>query len=96
MLKTGGSLGRYIQRKLSEEDLWGGKFGPVKESLRSAVAICERWQGVCETLTTQFWKNFKAHPWRGERYFSDNLKKLAERLNEVKFVFIWGHFHEVI
>ncbi|XP_071126281.1 cytoplasmic dynein 2 heavy chain 1-like isoform X2 [Mytilus edulis] len=79
----GGSLGRYIQRKLSEEDLWMGKFGPVKESLRSAVSICDRWQGVCETLTGQFWKHFKAHPWKGERYTPDNLKKLSERLDEI-------------
>lgn len=79
----GGSLGRFVQRKLAEEDLWTGHYGSVKESLRSAVAICERWVGVCETLTTQFWKNFRAHPWKGDRYIPDNLKKLATRLEEV-------------
>jgi dynein heavy chain 2 len=66
--------------------LWTGKFGSVKESLRSAMSICDRWQGVCETLTAQFWKHFKTHPWKGERYTPDNLKKLAERLEEVRFV----------
>ncbi|KAJ8297985.1 hypothetical protein KUTeg_024516 [Tegillarca granosa] len=66
-----------------EEDLWTGHYGSVKESLRSAVAICERWVGVCETLTAQFWKNFRAHPWKGDRYIPDNLKKLATRLEEI-------------
>lgn len=80
---TGGSLGRYVQRKLAEEDLWQGDYGQVKESLRSAVAICERWVGVCETLTTQFWKNYRPNPWKGERFTPENLKKLAQRLEQV-------------
>ncbi|OWF37256.1 Cytoplasmic dynein 2 heavy chain 1 [Mizuhopecten yessoensis] len=79
----GGSLGRYVQRKLAEEDIWQGDYGQVKESLRSGVAICERFVGMCETLTTQFWKNFRPNPWKGERYTPDNLKKLAQRLEEI-------------
>lgn len=82
-LFKGGSLGRYVQRKLSEVDLWTGNFGMVKEDLRSGVTICERWVGVCETLTTQFWKSFRLHPWKGEKYVPENLKQLANRLEEV-------------
>lgn len=83
-LLTGGSLGRYVQRKLSEIDLWTGNFGKVKEDLRSGVSICERWVGVCETLTTQFWKSYRLHPWKGEKYIPEHLKQLANRLEEVK------------
>ncbi|KAK3100036.1 hypothetical protein FSP39_013759 [Pinctada imbricata] len=79
----GGSLGRYVQRKLSEQDLWSGNYGEVKEALRSAIDICERWVGVCETLTTQFWKSFRPHPWKGEKFVPENLKKLAQRLDEI-------------
>ncbi|XP_022324921.2 cytoplasmic dynein 2 heavy chain 1-like isoform X2 [Crassostrea virginica] len=79
----GGSLGRYVQRKLSEIDLWTGNFGKVKEDLRSGVSICERWVGVCETLTTQFWKSYRLHPWKGEKYIPEHLKQLANRLEEI-------------
>lgn len=82
----GGSLGRYVQRKLADEDLWCGKFTAVKESLNSAVTICERWVVVCETLTVQFWKRYGPRPWKGEKFVPDNLKKLSERLEEVKIL----------
>ena len=74
-----GSLGRYVQRKLSEENLWDGQFGHIKESLRSGITICERWVVSCETLTGQFWKR----TWKGEKCSPEGLKKLATRLEEV-------------
>lgn len=78
-----GSLGRYVQRKLSEENLWDGQFGHIKESLRSGITICERWVMACETLTNQFWKRYNYHPWKGEKFSPEGLKKLATRLEEV-------------
>lgn len=78
-----GSFGRYVQRKLADEDLWQGNFSTVREALRMGVAICERWSTVCETLTMQFWKRFAPHPWKGEKFVPDSLKKLSERLEEV-------------
>ncbi|KAL3878520.1 hypothetical protein ACJMK2_030860 [Sinanodonta woodiana] len=77
------SLGRYVQRKLEEENLWSGSFGQVKEALRMGVAICERWVAVCETLTVQFWKRFDYHPWKGEKLTPEGLKQLAARLVEI-------------
>ncbi|KAK7096855.1 hypothetical protein V1264_003902 [Littorina saxatilis] len=78
-----GSFGRYVQRKLADENLWNGNFNTVREALRMGVAICERWTTVCETLTMQFWKRFAPHPWKGEKYTPDTLKKLCERLEEI-------------
>ncbi|XP_053400577.1 cytoplasmic dynein 2 heavy chain 1-like [Mercenaria mercenaria] len=78
-----GSLGRYVQRKLSEENLWSGQFGTIKEALRSGQLICERWIASCETLTTQFWKRFNFHPWKGEKCSPEGLKKLGARIEEI-------------
>ena len=30
-----GSLGRFVQRKLAEENLWTGQLGPIKDALRA-------------------------------------------------------------
>ncbi|XP_076467409.1 LOW QUALITY PROTEIN: cytoplasmic dynein 2 heavy chain 1-like [Babylonia areolata] len=78
-----GSFGRYVQRKLANEDLWHGSFSSVREALRMGVTICERWSTVCETLTLQFWKRFAPHPWKGDKFFPETLKKLSERLEEI-------------
>jgi len=63
--------------------LWQGNYGHIKECLRSGIAICERWVSVCETLTMQFWKNFRSNPWKGEKFVPETMNKLAERLQEV-------------
>ncbi|KAK7489861.1 hypothetical protein BaRGS_00018883, partial [Batillaria attramentaria] len=78
-----GSFGRYVQRKLADEDLWHGNFSSFRESLRMGVAICERWTTVCETLTTQFWKRFAPHPWKGEKFTPETMKNLKQRLEEI-------------
>ncbi|XP_076446844.1 LOW QUALITY PROTEIN: cytoplasmic dynein 2 heavy chain 1-like [Babylonia areolata] len=78
-----GSLGRYVQRKLSDEDLWQGSFSAVRESLRMGISICERWTSVCETLTTQFWKRFGPHPWKGDKFLPQSMKGLSQRLEEI-------------
>ncbi|CAH1776602.1 unnamed protein product [Owenia fusiformis] len=79
----GGSLGRYVQRKLGEQDLWKGTFSKVKEALRQGLAICDRWVQACETLTVQFWKRYSLHPWKGEKFVPENLSNLGQRLQEI-------------
>ncbi|XP_067663541.1 cytoplasmic dynein 2 heavy chain 1-like isoform X1 [Haliotis asinina] len=78
-----GSLGRYVQRKLSEEDLWTGHFSSIREDMRSGITVCERWLSVCETLTVQFWRRYGPNPWKGERFIPENMKKLVTRLEEI-------------
>ena len=90
-----GSLGRYVQRKLAEENLWDGQFGQIKESLRTGVSICERWVGSCETLTVQFWKRYNLHPWKGEKCSPEGLKKLAARLEEVNLSVLTTFIHVI-
>lgn len=59
---------------------------PVKELCSKhfvGQSICERWIMSCETLTTQFWKRYNIHPWKGEKVSPEGLKQLAHRLEEV-------------
>lgn len=57
----GGSLGRYVQRKLSGLKIFEEPFGSMRENLRVGVAICEQWVLACEHLTAQVhyrgWRN---------------------------------------
>ena len=79
----GGSIGRYIQKKISSIELWKEKFTVVKENLQYGIQICEKWASVCETLTDRFWKTYHSHPWKGDKYGPFNLMKLCDRLQEV-------------
>lgn len=79
----GGALGRYVQTKLGEQDLWKGPWGKTKEALRGGQSICERWVQACETLTSQYWKSYGPHPWKDDQFFPVNLAKLGTRLEEV-------------
>jgi len=79
----GGSIGRYLQKKFSDADIWKLKFSIAKERLQYSIQICDKWKDVCETLTERFWKTYHAHPWKDEKYMPDNLMKLCERFKEV-------------
>ena len=79
-----GALGRYVQRKLGTLDIWHDSFQQVKDAMRKGIAVCERWVSTCsKTLTSQYWKQFPPHPWRGEKFVPENLSQLAARLEEV-------------
>ncbi|KAA8593993.1 hypothetical protein FQN60_004827, partial [Etheostoma spectabile] len=79
----GGTLGRYVQRKLSGLKIFEEPFVSVRENLKTGVAICEHWVGVCEHLTGQVWKRHAPHPWKGNKHCPQTLHCLAKRLDEV-------------
>lgn len=83
-----GALGRYVQRKLGMLDIWHDSFQQVKDAMRKGITVCERWVSTCgETLTSQYWKRFLPHPWRGEKFVPENLSQLAARLEEVTYMY---------
>lgn len=82
---SGGSIGRYLQKKLSALDIWHGKYSEIKENLHNSIQICEKWVAVCETLTDKFWKTYHPHPWKEDKYVPVNLIKLCSRIQEVIF-----------
>ena len=65
-------------------DLWKGAFGKIKESLRAAMAVCERYVNMCETLTTTFWKRYAPHSWTGMKFIPENMTLFIKRLQEVR------------
>ncbi|KAM9359311.1 cytoplasmic dynein 2 heavy chain 1 isoform 6-T6 [Symphorus nematophorus] len=79
----GGTLGRYVQRKLSGIKIFEEPFLSVRENLRTGIAICEQWVVACEHLTGQVWKRHAPHPWKGNKHCPQTLHCLAKRLDEV-------------
>lgn len=80
----GGSLGRFVQRKLAALNLWEDTFHSVKENIQSGILICEQWVSACEYLTGQLWQHYTLHPWKNGKYFPELIAKLGKRLDEVE------------
>lgn len=78
-----GTLGRYVQRKLSDLDVWDKPFGQVRSQLQDGLEVWEKWNSTAERLTSQFWKTYPLHPWKGGTFVSPTLGILIERLEEV-------------
>lgn len=78
-----GSLGRCVQRKLANMDIWGGAFGHVRNSLQDGLGMCDKWNSAAEALTTQYWKQYVLHQWKGDPFVSPSLTPLVHRLDEV-------------
>ena len=74
------SLGRFVQRKLSNLDV---RFGQVRTSLQDGRMVCEKWSSAAEILTTQFWRHYSTHPWKGGSFASPTLSQLVQRSEEV-------------
>uniref|UniRef100_A0A8C0VSF5 Dynein heavy chain tail domain-containing protein n=1 Tax=Cyanistes caeruleus TaxID=156563 RepID=A0A8C0VSF5_CYACU len=79
----GGSLGRFVQRKLAALNLWEDTFHSVKENIQAGISVCEQWVSACEYLTGQLWQHYSLHPWKNEKYFPELIAKLGQRLDEV-------------
>ena len=77
------SFGRYVQRKLSDLDVWKGQFTQVRSCLQDGLNICEKWSSASDMLTSQFWKHYALHPWKGGVFVSATLLQLTMRLEEV-------------
>ena len=52
-----------IQGKLSALDLWYGPFASVRDELRAAINVTQRWNTMVTELTGRFWPSFTHHPW---------------------------------
>ena len=78
-----GSLGCYVQRKLADLDMWGGAFNHVRNLIQDGLGVCEKWISTSESLTTQYWKQYALHQWKGGPFVSPTLGRLVQRLDEV-------------
>ena len=78
-----GSFARFVQRKLSNLDMWAGQYNHVRGCLQEGLGVCEKWSSVAETLTGQFWRQYALHQWKGKAFVSSSLSQLIQRLEEV-------------
>ncbi len=78
-----GAFGRFVQRKLSDLDIWSGQFSYVRGSLHDGLMVCERWGTAAEVLTTHYWKQYTPHRWEGVAFSSPGLSQLVQRVEEV-------------
>ena len=81
-----GSLGRYVQQKLANLDLWGGSFGSIRNLLQDGLGVCDKWNSTSEALSAQYWKQYALHQWKGGPFISPTLTQLVHRLEEILIV----------
>ena len=79
-----GNLARFAQRHLKDLDFWSGQFKLVHTGLHECLMLCDKWAGAAEDLTTRFWKQFTAHPWKGGAFVSETLTQVTRRIEEVR------------
>ena len=80
---AGSTFARYVQRRLIDKDLWGGPYMDVHVAIQEGIAVLDKWTNVGESLTTQYWKRYTAHPWKGDKYVDIHTSELSSRLEEV-------------
>ncbi|XP_037796301.1 LOW QUALITY PROTEIN: cytoplasmic dynein 2 heavy chain 1-like [Penaeus monodon] len=74
---------RYVQGKLSEEDLWGGQFTQIEKNLSEGITLCDRWVDSCGKLTGIFWKSGVDQMWENDAFVPEYCKNVSKRLNEI-------------
>ncbi|XP_069998938.1 cytoplasmic dynein 2 heavy chain 1 isoform X2 [Penaeus vannamei] len=74
---------RYVQGKLSEEDLWGGQFAQIEKNLSEGITLCDKWVDSCSKLTGIFWKSGVDQMWENEVFVPEYCKNVSKRLNEI-------------
>nr|CAB3240314.1 cytoplasmic dynein 2 heavy chain 1-like [Phallusia mammillata] len=81
----GDELCRFAQKRLEGDfsSIWEGSFAAVREALRDAIKICDRWTSTCETLTSRLWKQYPTHQWKSGKYKPKNVGKVSARFQEI-------------
>lgn len=56
----------------------------MRDNLKFGIQICNKWSQVCQTMTSQFWKNYHLNQWQGPAFVPEKLNLLGKRLEEVR------------
>ena len=59
------------------------KFIQVRDRLRKAILVLEKYIATTDTLTTQLWPGFPAHKWTTKKFDSQSVFKFRVRMEEV-------------
>ena len=87
LLLVGDEICRFAQRRIDTDfpSLWEGSFFEIRKSLKNAIALCDWWFNVCDTLTSRLWKQYPSHPWKGEVYKASYVRHVIGRFQEVRY-----------
>ncbi|KDO32540.1 hypothetical protein SPRG_03015 [Saprolegnia parasitica CBS 223.65] len=77
------ALHSFIIAQAGTVNVWRGPFHAVHTALVQTIALCEKWCGHVEQLTSTFWPSYDEHPWRGPAHVDAFLPALASRLREI-------------
>lgn len=80
---VGSTLASFIESKLPSSSIWKEDVTEVRESLRKALTVSEKWIQVTDTLTTRFWSGWDRHPWTSGKYEDPVTKQLTNRLEQI-------------
>lgn len=80
---AGSAFARYVQRRFNDMDLWNGPYMEIHSALQEGLAVLDKWTSVGESLTTQYWKRYTAHPWKADKYVDVHTSQLSARIEEV-------------
>jgi len=78
-----GTLGRYVQRKLADLDVWEKHYGHVRSCIQDGLAVWEKWTSTTDVLTSHFWRAYQLNQWKSGAFSSPTLSMLVKRLEEV-------------
>ena len=81
---TGMTLLKAVQNRLSNIKVFEDAYIDVKEALKIALSVCERWSECCRSLTQTRWRNYRAHVWKDDEFIPKPVNDFAKRLKEVK------------
>jgi hypothetical protein len=80
---TSVTILKAILNKLAKIKVFEDNFSDVKDNLKHAVAVCDRWMECCFNLTARLWKSSQTHKWANEEFVPTSIFKYCKRLNEV-------------
>lgn len=79
----GGSIGRFIQMKIGQVDIWRDDYLSIKKKLDSGIEICYHWLKTVEELIT-IWQNEGSHRWKSGNTKDIFIQQLLQRLEEIE------------
>jgi dynein heavy chain 2 len=79
---TGMTILKSLLNKLLKIKPFEVNFSEVKELLKHAIAVCDRWIECCHNLY-RVWKSNQTHRWDSDEYVPTSIIKYCRRLNEV-------------
>jgi dynein heavy chain 2 len=74
---------KSLLNRLAKVKPFDDNYGEVKELLKNALLVCDRWIECCQTLSGRLWKSSQAHKWEDDEFVPTSVVKYAKRLNEV-------------